>query len=297
MKQIVRFYQRYNFWIDLAIPMLVLWFSPQLGISQIWGWLLFVIFQRRVIAILCGSLFVRIRYRFKLPNEKNYTLKGDYILPFNGEWTVMAGGFDKKLAHHGSVIIPVQRYAYDFAIIYESEEEAISERAKGDESEFPTDLTEYHAFGKEVIAIADGEVVTVVKHHPESRVGGMKTYNDTTDERGNFIVIKHHYGEYSLTAHLMAGSIVVKKGDKVKQGQVIAKCGNSGNTTAPHIHFQLQTNKYFDFSASLPIAFTDIGAKQSDYYHDVFPNRTTENNLSTVGNKTYIGRGLDVENR
>lgn len=77
--------------------------------------------------------------------------------------------------------------------------EAIAERAKGDHADFPTDLTEYHAFGKDV----DGEVVMVVKHHPESRVGGMKIYNDTTDERGDFVVIKHYPSEYSLTAHLM----------------------------------------------------------------------------------------------
>ena len=53
-------------------------------------------------------------------------------------------------------------------------------------------------------------------------------------------------------------SICVHKGDKISRGQIIAKCGNSGNTSEPHIHFQLQYGKSFALSAGLPIQFTHI---------------------------------------
>ena len=299
MKNLIKFYRRYSNWVNAVVPLGLVWLSLQLGISQFWGWGLFAILSYMFIAMIIGAIYTRIRYGFKLPNEDNYNLKGDYILPFNGEWTVVAGGIDEKHAHGSGKILPPLRYAYDFSIIYENEEEA--KLARESTVDFPTNLDEYPAYGKDVIAVADGEVVVAVRHHPESRVGGFKTYNDTTDERGNFVVIKHHKGEYSLTAHLQYGSILVKKGDMVKQGQVIAKCGNSGNTNAPHLHFQLQSGKYAWFSAGLPIAFSNIKAKQSDYYKDLFvdtgkPMPTVENNLKVIEKKSYIGRGLDVEN-
>ena len=64
--------------------------------------------------------------------------------------------------------------------------------------------------------------------------------------------------EYSMIAHLLPESICVKKGDSVSRGQVIAKCGNSGNTSEPHIHFQIQYGKSFAISAGLPVLFAHI---------------------------------------
>ena len=60
----------------------------------------------------------------------------------------------------------------------------------------------------------------------------------------------------NLIAHIMPDSITVNIVDEVKQGEVIAKCGNSGNTFQPHIHFQLQSVKEHFTSAALPIMFT-----------------------------------------
>ena len=99
----------------------------------------------------------------------------------------------------------------------------------------------------------------------------------------------------------MPGSATVKVGDKVKQGDVIAKCGNSGYTGEPHLHFQLQSSKSFNLSAGLPIAFTDIKAQDSIGYKLWHKKAgmecpSTKSNLEVIGNKTYIGRGLDVEN-
>jgi len=100
--------------------------------------------------------------------------------------------------------------------------------------------------------------------------------------RGNFIVIKHAEKEYSLYAHLAPKSVVVSKGGRVLQGQIIAKCGNSGNTSEPHLHFQLQTGKSFFTSAGLPIYFTNI--------------KTNKKPMLAKGNGLYIERGLEVEN-
>lgn len=68
---------------------------------------------------------------------------------------------------------------------------------------------------------------------------------DTPDIAGNRIVIKYFTDEYSTICHLMPKSIIVQKVQTVKRGDVLAKCGNSGNTTEPHIHFQVQNTSHF----------------------------------------------------
>jgi murein DD-endopeptidase MepM/ murein hydrolase activator NlpD len=84
------------------------------------------------------------------------------------------------------------------------------------------------------------------------------------DLRGNFITIRHNGDEYSTIAHIMPGSITVEEGQRVTKGQVIAKCGNSGNTSEPHIHFQLNQGVSFFTSAGLPIRFAGIDIMEDD---------------------------------
>ena len=236
-------------------------------------------------------IYMLIRTGFKLPNKETYTNKGDYILPFTGKWTVSNGGFTKEQFHQGFS----ERLAYDFAIFEDEDEGDI------DDWTLPTKVEEYPCYGKDIVAVADGVVVKVSNHHPDSRTNGQKAYCDTWEQRGNHIVIEHNDSEYSLTAHLMPKSVTVKVGDKVKQGEVIAKCGNSGTSTAPHIHFQLQSSSSSLLAVSLPIAFTNIKAQDSAAYREFCeaisrtPPKVGEN-IEVVGNKTYIGRGLDVEN-
>ena len=241
---------------------------------------------------LPGSVVAWIRRGFRLPSKKNYKCKGDYILPFTGKWTVLNGGVDRKISH--SWILVSQRYAYDFIIIDDE-----GKRLDGDGKL----VQSFFCHGQDIVAPADGVVVALSNKHKDSRVdSGKKIYCDAWDIRGNYITIKHHDREYTCTAHILQNSFTVKVGDRVKQGQVIAKCGNSGNTTEPHIHFQLQTGKSFLLSAGLPIEFNNIKAEESMGYvkvHEILKVklRTLDGNLQSAHDgKTYIGRGLNVEN-
>ena len=262
-------------------------------VANVMMWLIVLQSFSTLIFDAIPMLYMLIRTGFKLPTKETYVNKSDYILPFTGKWTVSNGGFTKEQFH--SWVGGSERYAYDFAI-FEDEEDVVP-----DDWTLPTKVEEYPCYGKDVVAIADGVVVKARNNHPDSRTNGQKTYCDTWEQRGNHIVIKHNDSEYSLTAHLMPKSITVKVGDKVKQGEVIAKCGNSGTSTAPHIHFQLQSAANSLLAISLPIAFTNIKAQDSVAYREFCevisrtPPKLGENIL-VVGNKTYIGRGLDVEN-
>ena len=87
--------------------------------------------------------------------------------------------------------------------------------------------------GTEISAAADGEIVEVVDYITE---GGP---DRPMDDAGNFVLIKHENGEFTHYAHLKHKEIIVKKGDKVKAGQLIAYSDNTGFTYGPHLHFSV----------------------------------------------------------
>ena len=75
---------------------------------------------------------------------------------------------------------------------------------------------------------------------------------------GNHVIIDHGNGEFSFLCHLRNGSVKVKPGDKVTKGQEIARCGNSGNTSEPHLHYHLQATGKFGDGDGLPAQFRDV---------------------------------------
>lgn len=81
--------------------------------------------------------------------------------------------------------------------------------------------------GKPIYAVADGIVVTT---------------EALTTSYGNYIIIAHYNGLYTLYAHGQAGSIAVSEGQEVKQGQQIMRVGSTGNSTGPHLHFEVRTS-------------------------------------------------------
>ena len=87
--------------------------------------------------------------------------------------------------------------------------------------------------GTPVYAVADGYVVTSTA---KMRNGQYISY-------GNYILIAHYNGLYTLYAHLSSRS--VSAGDTVSQGQVIGTVGTTGNSTGPHLHFEVRTNGTF----------------------------------------------------
>ena len=266
-------------WFNISIPHSALIYPSLLALLvfvDISFWL--------TIGQILGNKYLLIFKGRNLPSEENYACKRDYILPFEGKWTVFNGGVGKGLSHSWGII--PQRYAYDF-IIMDHQGKSFA----GD----PKKLESYFCYGKNLLAIADGTVVKVSGSHVDSRVNGEKVYCDTWDITGNFIVIEHGEKEYSAYAHLLPGSITVRKGDKVKQGDIIGKCGNSGNTSEPHLHFQLQAGKSFFASPGLPISFVNINVQEKVNY-GMADSRSPQKEAFPAKRGVYIGRGLEVEN-
>jgi len=169
-------------------------------------------------------------------------------LPFEGYWTVINGGNEKLSSHSWNLI--TQRYAYDLIITNKDGKKYNSDGSKAEN---------YYAFGQDVLAPADGMVIKVQNNIRDYVYAGTGTINlRTQDMRGNYLIIRHADNVYSFIAHLRQNSCRVKPGDFVKRGQVIAKCGNSGHSTEPHIHFHLQDHPNFYLAVGLPILFENI---------------------------------------
>jgi len=154
-------------------------------------------------------------------------------LPFYGEWTI-SQGHNGEHTHKGA-----WRHAWDFII---NDSDGRQFKGSGDLAE------DYYCYGKAVLAVDDGTVAEVVDNVPDNKIGDV----NTKDNWGNTVIIKHNDYLFSKVSHLKYQSVKVKTGDSVKRGQMIGRCGNSGRSPYPHLHFQFQSNPY-------------VGSTTSDY--------------------------------
>jgi hypothetical protein len=171
------------------------------------------------------------------PIVAGYQLKNRYKLPMAGRWYAMSG---PESSGHASYAVMMN--AWDFLRVDE----------KGQFSSGPPrELKSYYTFEQPVYACADGEVYQVHGDFPDHPVGVAGVL-----EESNAVLIKHAGGERSVVGHLEKGSLRVKVGDRVKQGQVLAVLGNSGRSWSPHLHFAI----FDDDGVSLPMTFADFFA-------------------------------------
>jgi len=139
-------------------------------------------------------------------------------LPFDGVWGVVQG-MDSGGTHSGYA-----SYALDFVPAEPVSESVFRKRKR---------LTDHPCYGKPILAPADGRVVWAKDGARE-----LAPFQDSRKhEAGNFVILQHTPDELSEFRHLQRGSIAVKPGDLVRAGQMIGRCGNSGNAVTPHLHF------------------------------------------------------------
>ena len=158
-------------------------------------------------------------------------------LPFYGTWMV-AQGYEGSMTHKGS-----WKHALDFVI---TNQEGKQFKDKGD---LPED---YFCYNKPVLAPADGYIESVIDNIDDNIIGKP----NIRENWGNTVIIKHDPHTYSSLSHLRKGSVTVKSGDRVRQGDFIGKCGNSGRSPYPHLHFQVQTVPYIgSYTKNYPMSY------------------------------------------
>ena len=177
----------------------------------------------------------------------NYETKTELELPFNEEWWVFWGGRTVKQNYHAAY--DVQRFALDIV----KKVNGSTHSGNGSRNE------EYYCFGKQLNAPGNGKVVTVMNSVADNIPG---EFNRDFPE-GNHVIIDHENGEFSMLAHFKEGSIVVSVGDVVTNGQELGKAGNSGNSSEPHLHYQLQTTANPLNGVGLPAQFLNYYANDT----------------------------------
>jgi murein DD-endopeptidase MepM/ murein hydrolase activator NlpD len=129
-----------------------------------------------------------------------------------------------------------------------------------------------------VIAAADATIVQVVDGLPDQKPGALPQGLLPHEIDGNSIVARLDDGLYMLYGHLKAGSVTVKEGEKVKRGERLGLVGNSGNTSAPHLHFHVMDGPSPLTSEGVPYvidAFATEGQLRSTAVLDEYENTTT----------------------
>jgi hypothetical protein len=215
------------------------------------------------IRIRNGKTSKVLKYPVKLTHYKQ---KGHYIFPLKGDLHIAFSPL--SYIHHRAA--HSQEFGFD----------VVGAAQKGaDFTEIstpqPKTLSDFSIWGRDVLAIGDGTVVDMGDKFPEAPMSDPDVYGKpgyvqnllmslvgkigfTNAVAGNYIIIDHHNGEFSTYCHLKEGSIRVKKGEQVKQGAVIAQVGNTGNSGAPHLHFQIMDGMDFKTANGLPVMFENL---------------------------------------
>jgi hypothetical protein len=119
-------------------------------------------------------------------------------------------------------------------------------------------LQSYTIFGKPVFAVADAIVASVTDGLPEQTPGKFPSDISLDAADGNSVILDLGDQRYALYAHLQPGSIKVRRGERVKLGQVIGLVGDSGNSIVPHLHFQVADGPSSLASNGLPYEIRDF---------------------------------------
>jgi murein DD-endopeptidase MepM/ murein hydrolase activator NlpD len=177
------------------------------------------------------------------PPEPPLAESAPLALPVRGKWLVAWGGATLEDNPHLSA--SDQRRAADLVVVGAEGKHFKTDGKKNDD---------YPAYGQDVLAVADGTVLTVVDGVPENVPGPP----DSAFGPGNMIVVDHGKSLYSLYGHLMAGKMKVKPGQKVKAGAALAAVGNSGSSTEPHLHLQLMDGPRVESAWGLEAIFANV---------------------------------------
>jgi hypothetical protein len=216
-----------------------------------------------------------------LPGELDHPAVVDF--PLRGEWTVERTPAD-RIPSHGTDVLG-QRYAYDFIR---------TDQRRGTHVHPASSLRwvvvggrtrDCYGWGEPVHAATAGEVVGAVDGVPErewlhvlreswialrTTIEVSRGRGPIDPERlaGNHVIVRAD-GVFALYAHLAPGSVAVTAGQRVAVGEVIGRVGHTGNSTAPHLHFQLMDSGDAPRAHGVACAFESYAVRRDGHWQPV----------------------------
>jgi murein DD-endopeptidase MepM/ murein hydrolase activator NlpD len=186
-------------------------------------------------------------------------------LPFTDRWAVQNSPA-RRVPSHGTDLMGL-RYSIDFVGV---DERRRTTPVRDWRTFLATEPPErFFAYGRPILAPGAGVVVEMhdgERDHvarrsqltliPYALGQASRLRQGVTTVAGNYVTIAHHdSGTFVTLVHLRQGSLQVGVGDEVVSGQQIAECGNSGNSTEPHVHVQVTDSPDFSVARGLPMVF------------------------------------------
>jgi hypothetical protein len=200
-----------------------------------------------------------------LPHAIPGSTQIELALPFTGLWLVRNSPA-RRVPSHGSDLFG-ERYAIDFVHVDDRHQTAGMRDWRTLIATEPPER--YFAFGRPILAPVSGTIVAVhdgeLDHEGRRSQLALLPYALGQAARlrqgieaiaGNFVTIAPIGGTgFIALAHLRAGSIRVRPGQHVVEGEQIAECGNSGNSTQPHVHIQAMNSADLSIARGVPMTF------------------------------------------
>ncbi len=219
------------------------------------------------------------RNRHRLPGDcdfrsdedvipRRYEPKADLVLPLKGKIFVWEG--HDFLAHH--LRVPLGNPKLQKIGITANSNEFASDFIYVDDNGRPYRgnpgaLENWYSYGKPIYAPGAGTVVATANDIPENSFADSNATSIVSPklppgkdpkDLGNFVLIDHQDGEYSLLLHMKPGSVRVKAGDRVRQGQPIGEIGFAGDAIFPHLHYSVMDGPEVFKAWGLPAYFSNF---------------------------------------
>jgi hypothetical protein len=173
--------------------------------------------------------------------------------PLKGSGWVNGNGCCLEIGPHRFVTNPMngtldpsEKFAIDWVQV---DAHGLAYRTDGKKPE------DWIGYGAEILAVAPGTVVEVVRDLPDVTPGKNPEGLTIAQIAGNRVIIDMGSGYYAMYAHLAPGSVQLHVGDYVRQGQKLGLLGNTGNSSGPHLHFQVMDRPSSLDDTSLPFVF------------------------------------------
>lgn len=210
--------------------------------------------------------------------------------PLRGEW-LSPNTPETKIPSHGTNQLGT-RYAYDF--IQVDWKRLGLPAYRGSLVQYllhGMPLKEYYCWGQDVYSPCDGIVIQAQDGYEERERTNLRSdmanayknahyFDPKTDDvqsvAGNYIVIECGENVYAALVHLQTSSIQVSVGQRIKKGEVIGRVGHSGNSFAPHLHFQLMDSSDIATANGLPCAFEEYEVFQNSEWEKVMNGIPTD---------------------
>lgn len=159
----------------------------------------------------------------------------NFAFPLKGFLLHVAQGGNSVLINH-HYKISAQKFGVDLVQLNQ-----YGERSK---TLFPKSLDDFFIYAALVYSPCEGKVIQLKDGLENQQIGWM----DRDHPAGNYVAIhKKDSHAVVILAHLLKGSLLIQEGDTVSTGQPLAKVGNSGNTSEPHLHIHCVSDNAEDF--------------------------------------------------